>query len=330
MINDSNISGEYIVRIDGKEVARKKNALTQFGKISAMRSIIGQTVSFANSIGIGTSTASNTFNGKLITNTRLGYEIKKFNIYGAFVDMSEDYSKLIFRTVINDNERYKIRELGLFSATVQGGQTSISDSTVTSFESTDTFQNNAGISIGNAADASPNASAYFISSTTNTSIMIGDEGVFLPKGASLSYIPPTSIKVNTLSDTDTFTLSYIKTTNTPASVTVTLYDADSNFRSYDFNNSVATASCFVSQNISSFSASSGNITWSDIRKVLFVEKNGPSIILDGFRFDATPDTVNIENSLLSRVVLTNEIVANKGEELEIEYNLSMGFNEGLA
>ena len=111
------IIGKYAIFLDGEKVHEQKNALSTAGKVVAMRALIGYQSRFANKMAVGIGNAANIFdvNSKFITDKKLNAEVGQFDISSAFVDTSESYSKLIFKSSINNSDRYSIAELGLYS-----------------------------------------------------------------------------------------------------------------------------------------------------------------------------------------------------------------------
>ena len=70
-----NLSGSYIILLDGEEVCRSKNLITTVGKTTIKQFMVGAYPSWASALGIGTqSTAVNT------SDTKLGYEIDRREI----------------------------------------------------------------------------------------------------------------------------------------------------------------------------------------------------------------------------------------------------------
>lgn len=326
------IIGEYRIFLNGEEVHSQKNAMTTYGKTAAMKTLIGQTLRFAGSIGIGTSSAASTFdaNGRFITNTKLGFELKKFDITSTFVDISEEYSKIVFRTSIKDNIRYKIRELGLFSPENAGGGRSIKANMLVEFEPTtteslvDQYDNTLGTTV-------TTSSAYFVDYTVRPQTTYGINSVALP-GASATVTKKTTSTIPRYSDSDQLTISYIKDSAFASVLRLYLY-TDSYYQYYDFSNSNS-GSIIQSVALSSTSGTggTGSIDWDRITSIKFENRTPTAaniLYLDGLRFDTDPGVLDTANAMLSRVVLTNEIESSAGDEIELEYNLSLGFNEGI-
>lgn len=320
--------GEYKIFKNNNLVASQKNALTSFGKTAAMQTLIGQTLRFAGSIGIGTSSSANTINtsSSLITNNRLGFELSKYDINGTYFDISEKYSKLVFRTSIQDNIRYKIRELGLFSPYLENK--SVRSSMLVNFEPDEVFidQNNFGIT-STVSTSVP----YFVTSTSKPAITYGTNAIVVP-GANAAAIKKQTVVIPRVSDSDNITISYIKESSFSSTIRLYLY-TDSYFQYYDFTNA-SSGSIIQSSNISSFSGSggTGSINWNSITSIRFENRSANAnqiVILDGLRFDSDQGPLDIGNALLSRVVLTNEIISEPSDEIELEYHLSLGFNEAI-
>lgn len=302
-----NAIGEYAVFLDGKEVHRQKNAMSVAGKNAAMRTLIGYQSRFANQMALGIGNGSNTFdaNSKFITNQRLDAEIDRISISSAFVDTSEQYSKLIFKASVGKDERYLISELGLYSPALT---TTNNNQILLAFEQLENISGGTTI--------------------TDTSLFSYKDSA-TQIGTSATITSNNTKKILYLSDDDEISITYRKASTFSSSVTVTFWSGDSASIAFLFTNS---ASGIISQSQKISQKSAGVLTenqWNNITKITIANGTGGSVVADLLRFNQSIETNNVDSALLSRVVLSSPIEKAKNQKLDIEYYLSLGFNEAI-
>jgi len=303
------IIGEYAVLLDGKEVHRQKNSMTVAGKNAAMRTLIGYQSRFANKMAIGIGNTANTLdaNSRFITNQTLDGEIDRLDISSAFVDTSELYSKLIFKASSSKAERCSIYELGLYSPPLNSTNNS---QVILSFEPTESITG-AGVT-----------------SITDTSLYsYGDGAIVIGPNRTATYSAGVK-KITSLSNSDEISIVYRKASSFSSTVTLVFYSGDSNYISFSFT---STASGIISQKkqISENSGVTGTIDWNNITKINIQNGAGGDVTMDLLRFNQSIETNSVDSALLSRVVLSSPIEKSKNQQLDIEYYLSLGFNEGI-
>ena len=307
--------GKYAIFLDGQKVHEQKNALSVAGKVVAMRTLIGYQSRFANRMVAGIGNSANVFDGKFITNKRLDAEVAYADVSSAFVDTSEAYSKLIFKASFPSENRYSIGELGLYSQRLGAA--------------------NAG--------TTPNILLEFESSENITgATLITDKSLFSYKEAAIQIAQNStatwqgSKNITKNSDNDEICFSYRKNgpTTFASSVTVTFFSGTSSI-SYAFNTDTSsTGRVSQSKKLSESSAGSFTTTnWSSIDKITIATgSHGPNnfIVADLLRFNEGIISSAYDSMLLSRVVLANTIDKRAGQSLDIEYYLSLGFNEAIS
>lgn len=299
--------GEYVIFLDGEEVHRQKNAMSIAGKNAAMRTLIGYQSRFANQMAIGIGSGQNIFdtNSKFITNQRLDGEIDRIPISSAFVDTSEQYSKLIFKASVSKDERYSISELGLYSPALTSTN---NNQIILSFEESENISGGTLI-------------------TETSSFSYKDSATQI--GTSSTITSNNVKRIGYLSDDDEISFTYRKNSTFNSSVTVTFWSGDSASISFLFTNS---ASGIISQSQKISQKSAGTLIesqWNNISKITIANGTGGSIVADLLRFNQSIETNNVDAALLSRVLLSSPIEKAKNQQLDIEYYLSLGFNEAI-
>lgn len=323
----TDIIGVFKIYQDGKLIAEKQNNITQNGRILAIKTLLGAIPSFGTSIGIGVGETANNVVSGLATNSRLDFKVASAPVTSSFLSPESSYDGLVFKAKIIDPMSYRIKEIGLFSDSLNNGATNYRVETLISFEPSDNLE------YTNGADLSTTSgNSRIIGTSDSPNFRIGDKALELKATATNSL--PAVVANNVYTGLDSYSAKDLisvafYTANTSASIDVTFYTDTLNFSTYRFPAGIAGYRVISLEKGSTPQAigtgvGAGPVNWADVTKIQ-VQANTGDCILDGIRMEDV-SRIDTNNGLVSRAVLGSEISKITNTPLDIEYYLRLGFN----
>jgi hypothetical protein len=321
------MNGIYRIYEDGKLIREVKNKLTLLGRSNALSTMLGLTQSFAGSLGIGISSASNGTN-TFLNMTDLDYGVGKYPVTSSSLgqDSSQTKDALVYTARITDPSRYSIYELGLFSNQI-AGSVDVDALSLLSFESGDSLKETVS-SVDYYLDDTYNSrkATYEID---NINYRIGSNAVKLETGGSI-FINDSVFNLTNFYPPDKLKLAFYAT-GTSVVVEVKFYSGANNNAKFTFNSGAGVVN--NAYNIVSLLKSQATITgtmdWSVIDRIEVTVSGGTNAILDGLRIEKTKPIDSIDG-LVSRAVLDSNTKIEKqaGSIIDIEYLLSFDLDAG--
>ena len=313
------MSGIYVFKQHGKEMARSENIITTNGKriIADYLARSGDLWCGSIAIGAGTTAAA-------IGNTALEFEYFRVPVTARSVNYgggSAGKHRLILKATLPEAVAGTIREVGLFP-NVSNPSRALGESTLFSIaDSTENWQYyNTGTSAWEA-----------INTTANIAIdRIGLDCITMAtsSGTTKYRLAIPGSDLSQFSGNDQFSFATAWDTNKPTSVDIR-FVTDVNSYYYYPSNAVPITTLFDANpstyKVAAFNKSSwvtqGTPSWNSITSVEFdvTRTSGVSnMYLDGIRIE-NMDTINPTYGIVSRSVLTTPFTKVMGSELDIEY-----------
>lgn len=313
-----NITGEYVFYEDGKEIARKSNLLTKFGK-RFITSYLAGAVSFDNkdiAIGIGESTPS-------VNNTQLDFEFYRSAVTLGSIDIQTNSQTgvstygVVYKTTIPTDVVGYIKEVGLFP-TGTSGNSDFSSRFISTFENNLSWLDDAGAPAETTSTPAPRIG--------NTWFTIAAAASQLKK-----YNLNANFDLSGYSQNDSLTLAFKQQDVNLDYVFVRFYSSSTDYYEIRFAGDSSTSNKVVPlalSNVYSSGFGSGSPDAASIIKISIGAKakssGGTTVLLDGLRIN-DEDTFNTYSSIISRSVLTNAITKSYGREIDIEYRIGLSF-----
>lgn len=285
--------------------------ITKFGKRFLTNFIAGNS-SFANKeIAIGI--ANNSEYSLSDTNSRLGFEFYRLpaRVGGVDIDASVTPTKytVIYSATIPTNVAGKINEVGLYPG-VRSSRNYFDSKFITDFEL--------------PFDWTPTPEI------DESNFRIGDNSlIFKSNGAAEQeyVLPLVGFDLSGYSALDTICFSYIVNNTFLSEIKVKFYSSDDSYYQVSFDqNSIGNN--IKEKNISDLVAvNSPNVNNINKLGIVIVPTTGEaSVSVDGLRIN-DEDTFDPEYGLISRSILTTEIVKVLGREAQIEFKLDLSFGD---
>lgn len=289
-------SGTYVFKLDGEEIARSKNVITNAGKdiiASYMAGTIGEWAG-AFAIGVGATTAA-------VTDAKLDFEFYRAPISSKVAEFntSPTPNKIVIKSSVDQSVVGWIYEVGIFSAV------------------TNSDAGNGGSQITSYGETSESWSIWTGTDWENvdsgtTGQRIGDDRVELLASTRYRlYGVPSDYTMYSPQDTIAACLESPSTSD----LNLKFITDDSNYYSATVT-SIAASYGIFSVSKGSFVAT-GTPSWGNIIAIEF-EAVDDNVLFDGLRVEDT-DTQSTNYGLVSRSVLTSPIEKKSGALLEIEY-----------
>lgn len=318
----TDIIGVFKIYQDGKLIAEKQNNITQNGRVLAIKTLLGAIPSFGTSIGIGVGETANNIVSGLATNSRLDFKVASAPVTSSFLSPESSYDGLVFKAKIIDPMSYRIKEIGLFSDSLNNGATNYRVETLISFEPSDNLEYTDGTDLSTTS-----GNSRIIGTSDSPNFRIGDKALELKATATNSL--PAVVANNVYTGLDSYSAKDLisvafYTANTSASIDVTFYTDASNYSTYRFPAGIAGYRVISLEKGSTPQATAGTLNWANITKIK-VQANTGDCILDGIRMEDV-SRIDTNNGLVSRAVLGSEISKITNTPLDIEYYLRLGFN----
>lgn len=291
--------GTYRFFIDGEQVYKCNNLITNYGRIAILRYLASIATVYAGTIAIGSSNHIAS-----ITDKELGFEIAQAPIKVRSVDYNN--SEILFKATFDPGEKMIITEIGMYP------DDSLRRSNMLYFFDADELWS--GVQSRNLADVRLGASGI-----ENTALSGGTSTVSMDSQLNLANTLPT----------DKFCLAFITYDDNCEKITVNFNDINGDIISADFIpethlNGDGTAQyqvCEVlKQTFTNQSKEWEQIMSVDIDIVAKTSTN-TTIVLDGFRL--SDSNIPAGSEIVSITSLGTPVTKNSGCTLDIQYSLSV-------
>lgn len=268
--------------------------ITSNGKQVFKRFLAGQASQIAGSLSVGAGATAATVN-----DSRLAYEAERINISSVSVDPDSD--KIVFRAILPPGRIKTIYEIGLWANPI-----SLASGRNLALFNTSTPWTNATITNANGRLSQNTMQiSYVANGTTNAELTGANE------------------ELSIFSSADSIVVGYHVTVNL-SSVRVRLGRDSSNY--FEFLLPAATANSYnVARLALSAATVVGTPSWGAISYIAVrpsaTAAGGGNLFLDGIRVEQ--NSINENNLLVARTVLTTPYVVNQTIDNDIEYSLAV-------
>lgn len=354
-----NLSGEYVVRLDGKEVARSKNVITDSGRSTIKKFLIGSIPTWGSSIGIGVlNTAATT------ADTRLKFEADRRSVTSKTIYRPKNYLSSVVVTGTNtavfttvEKNKFAVNDVVVVAGATGTNAAALNAThTVTAIGDTSFTISKTGLTNGTTAiNATATGEELILLKATfpdSLAIRINEIGVY----PSIANLTTNLYNVELLSDFSepdwgTFgsSTSLIGSSNLTATTTTkTINNLSLIFDGYIstdkiallVNNPSASAKTvtvlFTNSNATTKSYTFTTTAFSGVQVVeVNVGVNTLSTVVSmtvsstaDIDLDAIAlisiDGLGVSNSIVSRSALSSTIIKTAGQQMEIEYSMRLG------
>lgn len=307
------LKGTYVFKVNGREIGRQENLLTDQGKRIIAAYLAGNAPAWAGAIAIGAGDTAAT-----VYDQRLAFEFYRAETKAGAVNFNSavDTHTIVMKAEVDPAVEGTIYEVGIFPDDVNGSAGMAQSSVLTVGDDTEPWEHMVSSEwVENTVEADP----QYTRIGTN-SIVFDDsgDGRFRFTGISTDFAP--------YSGADLFAFAMIGTGDDPTTVEIRFNTDDANYYSY----TVSVASLLGASGeykTSSFAKSNwgavGTPNWSDITSLEFVMTGSDyALQLDGVRVEDA-DTVNPDYDLVSRTILDDPIYKSAGRQMDVEYYLDL-------
>lgn len=311
----SMIKGTYIVYENGKEIARKSNVVTKYGKRYFTNFLAGNIPTSQKDMAFGIDTTAATEN-----DTRLGFEFYRTPITLSSTDIQTVNNVttyfIVYKTTIPQDVVGQINEVGIFPS---------SRSSVNNFDSKFLADFDNYLDWETSSGANP--------SVVQSNQKIGDGMLVMASNnnSPLEYKDPIDVlDLSGYSIADTIRLAYYKNDNNLASIKVRLYSSANDY--YELTITPATGTGYkITTDIpmsTVFSNPVGSPEKTNINQIGIVvtptSGNTTSVSMDALRIN-DEDTFDPLFGLISRAVFGSTLSKSAGKAVDVEYRLELGF-----
>lgn len=310
------IKGTYIFYENGKEIARKSNVITKFGKRFLTNFIAGNINSLSKDMAFGIDGTSATEN-----DTRLGFEFYRAPVLFGSTDIQTVSSvtsySVVYKTTIPQDVVGNIYEVGLYPST----RSSINN-----------FDNKFITDFNVATDWEDSSNNIPLIGTSNYRIGGNVLRMSATTGSSKEYkatIP--TLDISGYSEADTIKLAYHREDANLSTIKVRLYSEASKYYETTITPSAGTGYKISSDILLSTlfagatSPAPDNTNINQIGIIITAGGGGnTSVGLDGLRIN-DEDTFDPTFGLISRTALGSPIAKVAGRQVDVEYRLDLGF-----
>ncbi len=310
------LKGTYIFYQDGKEISRKSNVITKFGKRFLTNFIAGNVPTINKDIALGIDSTASTEN-----NTRLGFEFYRLPVLFGSTDIQTasgvtTYS-VVYKTTIPQDVVAQIYEIGLYPS---------NRSSINNFDSK--FLSD----FDNVLDWSTSAGVNPL--TTASNYRIGGNLLRMSAIASSSVEYKSTIQALNLSgysEADSIRLAYNKEDTNLSTIKVRLYSEASKYYEVTITPAGGTgyqlsSNVLLSTVFSGATSPAPDITnINQIGIIVTATAGGTTTVgLDGLRIN-DEDTFDPVFGLISRSHLSTPISKVAGRQVDVEYRLDLEF-----
>jgi hypothetical protein len=354
-----NLSGEYVVKLDGEEIARSKNVITDSGRSTIKKYLIGSVPVWGSSIGIGVvSTTATT------SDTRLKFEADRRSITSKTIYRPKNYlssvvvsgtNTAVFTTV--ENNKFAVNDVVTVAGVTGTNATALNASHTVTAVGTNSFTIvKTGLTNGTTAiNATAIGEELILLKATfpdSLAVRINEIGVY----PAITNLTTNLYNVELLSDFSesdwgTFgsSTSLIGSSNLTATTTTkTISNVSMSFDGYISTDKVAllvnnptasakTVTVTFTNSAGATKAYSFTSTTATGSQVIEVDvgyntlgtvysmsvASTANIDLDAISL-VSIDGLGVSNYIVSRSALASTIVKAAGQQLEIEYSMRLG------
>lgn len=309
------IKGTYVFSVDGKEIYRKENTITKFGKRYFTGYLAGTVPASGKDMAFGIDSTASSEN-----DTRLGFEFYRLPVDLSSIDIktaegSSSYA-VIYKTSIPQDVSGKISEIGIYPS-LRSSVVNYDSRFLSDFDNALDWQDPSG----------------FNPSYDLLNAKIGDNMLIFESDGTSSqeYTTQTSLDLSGYGLADTIRLAYYKNDNNLDYIKLKLYSANGAYFYYDITAESGTGykisdDLLFSDVISNTSGGTPDKT--NIVKIGFeivpTATHSTSIAMDAFRIN-DEDTFDPIYGLLSRAALAVPLDKIVGRSVDVEYRLDIGF-----
>jgi hypothetical protein len=313
-----NITGEYVFYEDGKEICRKSNLLTKFGK-RFLTSYLAGAVSFNNkdiAIGIGDAAAT-------VNDSQLSFEFYRSAVNLGSIDIQTNSTTgvstyaVVYKTTIPTDIVGTISEVGLFPTETQGNS-DFNSRFISTFENNLSWIDDSGAPAITASSPSPRIGNTWFSLSANTN-------------TSKQYNLSTSFNLLGYSQNDSLTLAFKQQDVNLDYVYVRFYSSLSDYYEIRYPGNSSLLNKIVPLQLSNLYSSGFNLGTPNQESIIKISvgakakaSGATTVLLDGLRIN-DEDSFNTYSSIISRSVLTTPIVKAYGREIDVEYRIGLTF-----
>lgn len=310
------IKGTYIFYENGKEILRKSNVITKFGKRFLTNFIAGNILNSSKDMAFGIDSTT-----AVVGDTRLGFEFYRLPVLFGSTDIQTTtgvttYS-VVYKTTIPQDVVAQIYEIGLYP-TNRSSINNFDSKFITDFDDLLDWETSAGVN----------------PLTTSSNYRIGGNLLRMSANTSSSTEYKSSIQALDLSgysEADSIKLAYHREDANLSTIKVRLYSEASKYYEVTITPTAGTG-YKLSSNISLSTLFSGatspapDITnINQIGIIVTASSGGATTVgLDGFRIN-DEDTFDPAFGLISRSHLTTPISKVAGRQVDVEYRLDLSF-----
>lgn len=310
------IKGTYIFYENGKEILRKSNVITKFGKRFLTNFIAGNIQSSKKDMAFGIDSTSATEN-----NTRLGFEFYRLPIIFGSTDIQTANSittySVVYKTTIPQDVVGQIYEVGLYPSN-RSSINNFDSKFITDFNDILDWEDSGGVN----------------PISTNSNYRIGGNLLRMSANVSSSKEYKSSIAkldLSGYSPSDSIKIAYYREDSNLSSIKVRLYSESSKYYEatitptsgvgYKISSDIPLSTFFSGATNPSPDISNIN----EVGIVITANSGGStSVGLDGLRIN-DEDTFDPVFGLISRSHLTTPITKLAGRQVDVEYRLDLDF-----
>ena len=316
--DNMNITGEYVFYEDGKEICRKSNLLTKFGK-RFLTSYLAGAVSFDNkdiAIGIGNTTPT-------VNDTQLSFEFYRSSVNLGSIDIQTNAQTgvstyaVVYKTTIPTDIVGTISEVGLFPTETEGNS-DFSSRFISTFENNLSWLDDAGSPAVTVSSPSPRIGNTWFSLSTNAN-------------ASKQYNLAVDFSLSGYSQNDSLTLAFKQQDTNLDYVYVRFYSSSTDYYEIRFAGDSSTSNKIIPLSLNNLYSSGINSGTPDPESIIKISvgakaksSGNTTVLLDGLRIN-DEDSFNTYSSIISRSVLSNPITKLYGREIDVEYRIGLSF-----
>ena len=310
------LKGTYIFYEDGKEIARKSNVITKFGKRFLTNFIAGNVNNMSKDMAFGIDGTSATQN-----DTRLGFEFYRSPVLFGSTDIQTVSSvtsySVVYKTTIPQDVVGYIYEVGLYPST-RSSVNNFDNKFITDFSvATDWEDSSDAIPLVGTSNYRIGGNVLRMSATSNSS------------NEYKATIP--ALDISGYSESDTIKLVYHREDANLSTIKVRLYSEPSKYyettitpssgTGYKISSDILLSTLFAGAT----SPAPDNTNINQVGIIVTAGSGGnTSVGLDGLRIN-DEDTFDPTFGLISRTALGSPINKVAGRQVDVEYRLDLGF-----
>ena len=317
------IKGSYNIYKNGVLEASQDNVITNFGKDAIWKYLCGSVPEWGGAIAVGAGTTAAASGDK-----KLEFEFARNSTLLKSPSLSGSDRIITLKTSLEPNVSGIINEVGVYNTLGPTNPSTFDGRIITQF----------GEGVNDSGEVNPLEWSYNIKTTIDsTTSRIGSQNIQIDgtAGNVVSYLGGTntaaqgylSIDLTKYSPLDTLEIAYKLITAISTSgktMKITFYDDQQTpaaiSKTWTFGSSVSVGYYNNTATLSEFTAVSGTFNYNV--SIIKVETDA-KVSFDAIRIDDT-DSTDTTYGLVSRAVLGTPITKKNGDNIDIEYRLTLG------